>query len=176
MDLFYIIASLFNQNQIKMRKSKDELFQKLNLGKEQRYTISVPFYAEHLHDVNVAMDKIAKAIDVPYVSVSVQDQDYSTTFVESREYVDGEFKHSFRENENKNYELFLDFGESIGTQTIYSSSRIADCVKRQANMLKDLDKYYTTEWQGLPKDVVAINIDETTITLDNRFIKTLNEE
>ncbi len=67
-------------------KKKEELFQTLNLGKEQRYTISVPFYAEHLHEVNEAMDKIAKAIDVPYISVSVQDQDYVTTPVESREY------------------------------------------------------------------------------------------
>ena len=67
-------------------KKKEELFQTLNLGKEQRYTISVPFYAEHLHEVNVAMDKIAKAIDVPYISVSVQDQDYITHPVESREY------------------------------------------------------------------------------------------
>ena len=65
-----------------------------------------------------------------------------------------------KENQQKNYELFLDFGESIGTQTVYSSCSIADCVKRKDSMLKDLDKYYTTEWQGLPKDVVAINIDE----------------
>ena len=154
-------------------KKKEELFQKLNLGKEQRYTISVPFYAEHLHDVNVAMDKIAKAIDVPYISVSVQDQDYVTTFVESREYDDGNFQHSFKENQEKNYELFLDFGESIGTQTIYSSCRMADCVRRKANMLNDLDLYYTKEWKGLPKDVVAINIDETTVTLDNRHIHKL---
>ena len=39
-------------------KKKEELFQTLNLGKEQRYTISVPFYAEHLHEVNEAMDAI----------------------------------------------------------------------------------------------------------------------
>ena len=82
-------------------KKKEELFQTLNLGKEQRYTISVPFYAEHLHEVNVAMDKIAKAIDVPYISVSVQDQDYITHPLESREYDDGKLMsvepHSFTE-------------------------------------------------------------------------------
>jgi hypothetical protein len=65
-------------------------------NKEQRYIISVPFYAEDMDDVNVAMDKIAEAIDVPYISVSVQDQDYVTTFVESREY-EGDEPRSFRE-------------------------------------------------------------------------------
>lgn len=153
MDLFYIIALLFNQNQIKMSEHK-------------RFIISIPYYAEDVSEVREAVKKLAKAVEFPYASIHSQftSDNHKTIFLEEVE------------TEIKNYELFLDFGEFIGTQTIYSSNRIADCVKRQANMLKDLDKYYTTEWQGLPKDVVAINIDETTITLDNRYIKTLNEE
>ena len=40
-------------------------------------------------------------------------------------------------------------------------------------MLKDLNKYYTTEWQGLAEDVVAINIDSWTMTLDDRQVHKL---
>ena len=38
-----------------------------------RYIISIPFYAKGLQEVEQAMDKIAKAIEVPYISVSSQD-------------------------------------------------------------------------------------------------------
>ena len=41
-------------------------------------------------------------------------------------------------------------------------------------MINNLDKYYTTEWQGLPKDVVSINIDSWTMTLDNRKVTKIN--
>lgn len=78
-----------------------------------------------------------------------------------------------KNNQEKHYELFLDFGDSIGTQTIYSSARLEDCERRKANMLKDLNKYYTTEWQGRVKDVVAINIDCWTMTLDDRQVHKL---
>jgi hypothetical protein len=74
----------------------------------------------------------------------------------------------------KHYELFLDFGDNIGTQTIYSSARLEDCERRKSNMINNLDKYYTKEWQGLPKDVVAINIDSWTMTLDNRELTKIN--
>ena len=37
-----------------------------------RYLISVPFYADRIKDVNQAMDDIAEAIGVPYISVSSQ--------------------------------------------------------------------------------------------------------
>ena len=36
-----------------------------------RYIISIPFYAEGLEEVEQAMGKIAKAIEVPYMSVSL---------------------------------------------------------------------------------------------------------
>jgi tagatose-1,6-bisphosphate aldolase len=40
---------------------------------KMRYIISIPFYAEGLQEVEQAMDKIAKAVEVPYISVSSQD-------------------------------------------------------------------------------------------------------
>ena len=70
--------------------------------------------------------------------------------------------------QEKYYELFLDFGDNIGTQTIYTSERLEDCERRKSNMIDNLDKYYTKDWQGLPKDVVSINIDAWTMTLENR--------
>lgn len=74
----------------------------------------------------------------------------------------------------EHYELFLDFGENIGTQTIYSSSRLEDCERRKSNMIKyGLDKYFTKEWDGLPEDVVAINIDHWVMTLENREVQKL---
>jgi hypothetical protein len=78
-----------------------------------------------------------------------------------------------KNNQEKHYELFLDFGDNIGTQTIYSSARLEDCERRKSKMTNNLDKYYTKEWQGLPKDVVAINIDSWTMTLDNREVTKL---
>ena len=74
----------------------------------------------------------------------------------------------------KLYELYLDFGDNIGTQTIYSSERLEDCERRKSKMINNLDKYYTKEWQGLPKDVVSINIDSWTMTLDNREVTKIN--
>jgi hypothetical protein len=71
------------------------------------------------------------------------------------------------------YELFLDFGENIGTQTIYTSERLEDCEKRRSDMINNLDKYYTNDWQGLPKDVVSINIDTLTVTFENREVTKL---
>ena len=79
-----------------------------------------------------------------------------------------------KKNQEKHYELFLDFGDNIGTQTIYSSARLEDCERRKSNMINNLDKYYTKEWEGLPKDVVAINIDSWTMTLDNREVTKIN--
>ena len=73
-------------------------------NKEQRYIISVPFYAEDMNDVNVAMDKIAEAIEVPYISVSVQDQDHVITFLQSREY-DGDEPRTFKASD---LNLFLE--------------------------------------------------------------------
>jgi len=73
------------------------------------------------------------------------------------------------------YELFLDFGENIGTQTIYTSERLEDCEKRRSDMINNLDKYYTNDWQGLPKDVVSINIDTLTVTFENREVTKLKD-
>jgi len=78
-------------------------------------------------------------------------------------------------NQEKNYELFLDFGDDIGTQTVYSSSRLEDCERKRSDMIKDLGSHHTTEWQGLPEDVVGINIDEWTMTLDNRQVTDYNK-
>ena len=75
--------------------------------------------------------------------------------------------------QEKYYELFLDFGDNIGTQTIYTSERLEDCERRKSNMIDNLDKYYTKDWQGLPKDVVSINIDAWTMTLENREVTKL---
>lgn len=75
--------------------------------------------------------------------------------------------------QEKYYELFLDFGDNIGTQTIYTSERLEDCERRKSNMTDNLDKYYTKDWQGLPKDVVSINIDAWTMTLENREVTKL---
>jgi len=75
------------------------------------------------------------------------------------------------------YELYLDFGDNIGTQTIYASERLEDCERRKAKMIKfGLDKYYTKEWQGLPEDVQAINIDSWTLLLNDRQITRIRKE
>jgi hypothetical protein len=75
--------------------------------------------------------------------------------------------------QEKYYELFLDFGENIGTQTIYTSERLEDCERRKSNMINNLDKYYTNNWQGLPKDVVSINIDTLRVIFENREVTKL---
>ena len=51
-----------------------------------RYLISVPFYSDTLKEVNEAMDKIAESIEVPYVSVSVEDDEGKRTFINEKEY------------------------------------------------------------------------------------------
>ncbi len=39
-----------------------------------RYIINVPFYADNLQEVTQAMDKVAEAIGVEYISLSSQDE------------------------------------------------------------------------------------------------------
>ena len=53
---------------------------------QMRYLISVPFYSDTLKEVNEAMDKIAESIEVPYVSVSVEDDEGKRTFINEKEY------------------------------------------------------------------------------------------
>jgi len=53
---------------------------------KMRYLISVPFYSDNLKEVNEAMDKIAESIEVPYVSVSVENDKGKRTFINEKEY------------------------------------------------------------------------------------------
>jgi uncharacterized membrane protein len=55
---------------------------------KMRYIISIPFYAEGLEEVEEAMSKIAKAIEVPYMSVSLQDGEGKRSFIMDKEYED----------------------------------------------------------------------------------------
>ncbi len=53
---------------------------------QMRYLISVPFYSDTLKEVNEAMDKIAESIEVPYISVSVENDEGKRTFINEKEY------------------------------------------------------------------------------------------
>ena len=53
---------------------------------QMRYLISVPFYSDTLKEVNEAMDKIAESIEVPYISVSVENDKGKRTFINEKEY------------------------------------------------------------------------------------------
>jgi hypothetical protein len=53
---------------------------------KMRYLISVPFYSDNLKEVNEAMDKIAESIEVPYISVSVENDKGKRTFINEKEY------------------------------------------------------------------------------------------
>ena len=50
-----------------------ERLQNFKIGK-MRYIINVPFYADNLQEVTQAMDKVAEAIGVEYISLSSQDE------------------------------------------------------------------------------------------------------
>lgn len=53
---------------------------------KMRYLINVPFYSDTLKEVNEAMDKIAESIEVPYISVSVENDEGKRTFINEKEY------------------------------------------------------------------------------------------
>jgi hypothetical protein len=51
-----------------------------------RYLINIPFYADDLQEVTQAMDKVAEAIGVEYVSLSCQHEDGKREFITDKEY------------------------------------------------------------------------------------------
>jgi len=55
----------------------------------KRFLISIPYYADSEEEVTLVMDKIAKTIDVPYISVSTQfeEDEYVVLPLTSKEYL-----------------------------------------------------------------------------------------